>query len=585
MHGLFAKTLFGVFIFLVISGAKMSTEGNGSDGSGKQPVTSIRNVFSSLFNRDRSNPADKPAVLIAFRELPKGEDPLPDTRGSNQEDVAGRNPSDVGKKDDAIEPELVQVTRVETYSDTENEEEDEASLHSHHGPKGDGNESRDESESECEVPMFRTHNLDRSYIENMLHTEKSRWKNHSRRTGAESNSGPEGTETSNSGNRKESDVYAGIDCSLPAASIISGPAGSEATVPDPAAASSLEHAEDSFRTVKGETKEGTAESPKDPETPEVSDQTASSPNEPPVDQNTSGGDHQHNTASKTPETNMATSDSSPPSSRGVTPPSPPSFQMPALFSGLRVLKKGAAGEDRDTTAEIKQREKDTDLALLSLKKSVNKAKMYPEQKTPSPTKKHPEAGKSAAKGPAANTSGDGQDADASGENVSESGGGVTGEKSPGTSDRRTTSDLAYETFRSIFDPRAAKKDKMDNVDLEAVKRKIKNEKENLKSIFERVSRTPSKEIKSPTEEKVRFPRLSSINKSGGFETAQQNRCPCLTSFHLFSFFPPQVEVTSPVDSEDRTPGRLQAVWPPPKPKDEEEKVGLKYTEAGKNLIL
>uniref|UniRef100_A0A1A8DP79 Formin 1 n=1 Tax=Nothobranchius kadleci TaxID=1051664 RepID=A0A1A8DP79_NOTKA len=39
------------------------------------------------------------------------------------------------------------------------------------------------------------------------------------------------------------------------------------------------------------------------------------------------------------------------------------------------------------------------------------------------------------------------------------------------------------------------------------------------------------------------------------------------------------EVTSPSDSEDRTPGRLQAVWPPPKPKDEEEKVGLKYTEA------
>ncbi|KAM3918613.1 formin-1 isoform 1-T1 [Leptodactylus fuscus] len=36
---------------------------------------------------------------------------------------------------------------------------------------------------------------------------------------------------------------------------------------------------------------------------------------------------------------------------------------------------------------------------------------------------------------------------------------------------------------------------------------------------------------------------------------------------------------SPSDPEDRTPGRLQAVWPPPKPKDEGEKVGLKYTEA------
>ncbi|XP_032882827.1 formin-1 isoform X2 [Amblyraja radiata] len=36
---------------------------------------------------------------------------------------------------------------------------------------------------------------------------------------------------------------------------------------------------------------------------------------------------------------------------------------------------------------------------------------------------------------------------------------------------------------------------------------------------------------------------------------------------------------SPSESEDRTPGRLHAIWPPPKPKDEEEKVGLKYTEA------
>lgn len=52
---------------------------------------------------------------------------------------------------------------------------------------------------------------------------------------------------------------------------------------------------------------------------------------------------------------------------------------------------------------------------------------------------------------------------------------------------------------------------------------------------------------------------------------------------LFFFFSQQTEVTSPADSEDRTPGRLQAVWPPPKPKDEEEKVGLKYTEAGEDL--
>ncbi|XP_055028692.2 formin isoform X2 [Misgurnus anguillicaudatus] len=45
------------------------------------------------------------------------------------------------------------------------------------------------------------------------------------------------------------------------------------------------------------------------------------------------------------------------------------------------------------------------------------------------------------------------------------------------------------------------------------------------------------------------------------------------------------EVTSPSDGEDKTPGRLQAVWPPPKPKDSEEKVGLRYTEAEHQAAL
>ncbi|XP_047657883.1 formin isoform X3 [Tachysurus fulvidraco] len=47
-------------------------------------------------------------------------------------------------------------------------------------------------------------------------------------------------------------------------------------------------------------------------------------------------------------------------------------------------------------------------------------------------------------------------------------------------------------------------------------------------------------------------------------------------------------ITSPnlsPENEERTPGRLQAVWPPPKSKDEEEKIGLKYTEAEHQAAL
>lgn len=47
------------------------------------------------------------------------------------------------------------------------------------------------------------------------------------------------------------------------------------------------------------------------------------------------------------------------------------------------------------------------------------------------------------------------------------------------------------------------------------------------------------------------------------------------------FFSFQSETSTPGEGEERTPGRLHAVWPPLK----EEKVGLKYTEAGSTDTL
>lgn len=470
---------------------EMSSGACGSDGSGKQPPSSIRDVFSSLFGRDRPDSAEGPAVLTAFRELPEGEDPLPDGRESKE---GGRESSD------AIEPEVVQVTRVETYSDTENEEEEEEA--SHRGPpgaRGPEDELRDEGDGACEVPVFRTHNLDSSRIENMLQAEKSRRKPRLRPAGADSSGVPEGTETAGKEEPAGSEEH--IACPPPGPSTISGPAGSGAAGRDAAAASPSERLE------------GTSGPSDGPETPRPAPRPAPSPAPSPVDQAASVGDHQpeQSAAPTTPETKAQPSDSPVPPSRGSTPPSPPSFHMPALFSGLRVLKKGAAAGDRDTTAEIKQREKDADLALLNLKKSVNKAK----QTTPSPTQKLPAGGRAAAPGQPTNTSG----RDADGRRASEDGDEAPGEASPGAPEKRSTSDLAYETFRSIFGPRAAKKDKTDEVDLDAVKRKIRTDKENLKSIFERVSRTPSKELKSPTEVKVRAPpppsNRSSTRSFGG----------------------------------------------------------------------
>ncbi|XP_072545897.1 formin-like isoform X3 [Salminus brasiliensis] len=260
----------------------------------------------------------------------------------------------------------------------------------------------------------------------------------------------------------------------------------------------------------------------------------------------------------TPATERATTDpSSKPRSRAASTPREP-FQLPALFSGLRVLKKGAVGEERESVSEIKQR--DTDRALLSLKQQVNKAKFEKQAASTSSPKKRAEP-KDVSE-PKSRlwrilNFDDGHTQESPEKESQDTGdlkseeqdlvGNVAEDDSP-INDGNKSTDTAFDAFKFFFSPKPLKKDPADApVDLEAVKRKRKNEKELLKSIFERTS------SKSPSSEK---------------STAEVKS-----------------EVCSPTDSEDRTPGRLQAIWPPPKPKDEEEKVGLRYTEAEHQAAL
>lgn len=611
----------------------MDSESYNTDGSVKQPTSSIRNVFSGLFSRDRSASADEEsAVLKSFKELPDGENPLPEgCQASNGENKQGKEdehqdnvtaPCGTGQRDESletckesgnqdekaagnlIEPDLVQVTRVETHSDTENA--DEEASHSSSSlsqwlprtreptlPEADVNkvDNGDElkvasgAEAEYHVPVFRTHRLkEESIIEAILYSERFKNRTDSRPVllspvskqvddsyPKESNTTMSADEEASCATRNgcsnvgtaEGDEYSGIDCSVPVPSIISGHVTLEAAGHNAAMASPVKRteAEDLDSTQKEGTKEGTKEpldsqvsSSSSPKTLEASVQSSCIPDE----QSDSSGIRNQSTslssapeestrdiqpstspasqctaAPKTPETNTPhsassaapspTSSSSSPSV-GATLPSPPSFQMPALFSGLRVLKKGAVGEDRDTMSEIKQSEKDADLALLSLKKSVNKAKLFPEQKTATSAKKHEELkpvseSKSTVMGQLSQPlnldnhvvtkkTDEGKDGDPESKKESKNGEEAGGEKSPGpetptcTPERKKTSDLAYETFRNIFGPKSVKKERTENVDLEAVKKKIKNDKENLRSIFVRVSKTPSKELKSPTEANV-----------------------------------------------------------------------------------
>ncbi|XP_033847312.2 formin [Periophthalmus magnuspinnatus] len=169
-------------------------------------------------------------------------------------------------------------------------------------------------------------------------------------------------------------------------------------------------------------------------------------------------------------------------------------QLPALFSGLRVLRKGVVGPDHDTISQFKpvsQNSKTQGTFLDQISQFLNREKQ--------------EEGGEEAKQNEFND----------------------------IMETRSSADAVFDAFKAFFTPRPLKKDPSGKVDLDAVRRRIRNEREQLKALFEK------------TEE----------------EDGKSER---------------------PTDAEDRTPGRLQAVWPP---LQEEEKVGLKYTEAEHQAAL
>ncbi|XP_026335862.2 formin-1 isoform X1 [Ursus arctos] len=232
-------------------------------------------------------------------------------------------------------------------------------------------------------------------------------------------------------------------------------------------------------------------------------------------------------------------------------PGEKSFQLPAFFSGLRVLKKGTTGEGGKTITEIKP--KDGDLALLKLTQPVQKslAQAGPQtvktgEKTTDPKAtptlleqlsqlfildmpkveakaEDPEQPRKEEMGCSA---------------AQESQSGPSGTQAQGGEVKPKPPETALEAFKAIFVRPPKKGTTADTSELEALKRKMKHEKESLRAVFERSRSRPGdgpSDSKSPDH--------------------------------------------SPTEQDDRTPGRLQAVWPPPKTKDTEEKVGLKYTEA------
>ncbi|XP_075049667.1 formin-1 isoform X3 [Mixophyes fleayi] len=211
------------------------------------------------------------------------------------------------------------------------------------------------------------------------------------------------------------------------------------------------------------------------------------------------------------------------------------FQLPAIFSGFRVHKKGASPDDKET---VPVKQGDSDLALLKLSQPVQRSKLPNGSQVQKREVRKPVEPKANSKFMEQLSQLLNFDIPKQEENEENTLPEQMDDNSQDTDDTEEKQESALDAFKSFFTGSPKRSPKLDSPDLEAVKRKQKSEKDSLKSIFEKTRSTDtdqSTEVKSPDN--------------------------------------------SPSDPDDRTPGRLQAVWPPPKPKDEEEKVGLKYTEA------
>lgn len=234
-------------------------------------------------------------------------------------------------------------------------------------------------------------------------------------------------------------------------------------------------------------------------------------------------------------------------------PGEKSFQLPAFFSGLRVLKKGATAEAGDTITEIKPKDKDGDLALLKLTQPVQKSLIQGGPQTvknqgratdPKATPTLLEQLSQLLNIDMPRTEQKQVDPQVHGADEMGSSTDQESHKSPedahvqGDQVKAKPPENALEAFKALFIRPPKKGSTADTSELEALKRKMRHEKESLRAVFERSKSRPAD---SPSD--------------------------------------PKSPDQSPTEQDDRTPGRLQAVWPPPKTKDTEEKVGLKYTEA------
>lgn len=180
-----------------------------------------------------------------------------------------------------------------------------------------------------------------------------------------------------------------------------------------------------------------------------------------------------------------------------------SFQLPAFFSGLRVLKKGAPAEGGETITEIKP--KDGDLALLKLTQPVQRslAQAGPQTVKTGEKTNHPKAPPTLLEQLSQLLNIDVPRAEPKVEDPEQPREAEMGCHAPGESEsspgeaqtqggevKPKPPETALEAFKALFIRPPRKGTTADTSELEALKRKMRHEKESLRAVFERSRSRP-----------------------------------------------------------------------------------------------
>lgn len=170
-------------------------------------------------------------------------------------------------------------------------------------------------------------------------------------------------------------------------------------------------------------------------------------------------------------------------------PTEKQIQLPALFSGLRVLRKGVVGPEHDTLALIRsssqrtKRETFPDFPvqggfLEQISSFLSRDKKSDEKEEEKEVESEGEKDE------------DGQDGVRK-EVETEKEAEVLFEP---TKPAVSSAEAAFDAFKAFFTPKPLKKDPAEKVDLEAVRKKIRADKDALRALFEKTSiRTPGQE--------------------------------------------------------------------------------------------